>query len=180
VPEILTPAVLSKVPLGLLGFFQIKNGGQYPQTLGTIVGAELDLWRILAANYNENIAASVATAATGFTVATEVVAGTAATVPASELWLITAMGIVAVTGAGETATYNLMIQNTQSGGVANWHTPLTEPIAILANLTQFNRVDLASGMLWLKPGDQIGFQVQAIAGGTVDFSVSFRRTRFPF
>ncbi|HEY3496419.1 MAG TPA: hypothetical protein VGK73_17085, partial [Polyangiaceae bacterium] len=108
----LSPAVLSKLPLGLLGFFGIKNGGQYPQSLGQTVLPTLELGKMLAANYNENFSVPCV-AALGFVTGNVLATGLPAVVPGSELWWVNCISQNSFTGAGDSMTWSVEARGTQ-------------------------------------------------------------------
>ena len=177
-PDLLTPAVLSKLPLGLLGFFGIKNGGQYPQYLQNNIQPDLDMLEILAANYGENIAGAASPVAVGAAAAIGVVSGAAIVVPSAEIWLVSKLGLVCNTGAAVTGTYSLLLQNLQTNSASLWHVPLSGRDSIIASTTQYT--PCSPQLFWMRPQDALVFYVSVVAGGALNLSTSFRITRFPF
>lgn len=176
----LTPAVVSKVPAGLLGFFGIKNGGQYPQSVVPTIAPTLELAGILVANYNENISVPLI-AALGFVTGNVLATGLPAVVPASELWYVSALSIQSFTGAGDSMTYSVEIRNSQAGSASQWHRCVSPEYSQAANL---NRIlpGLALDGFWMQPGDTVGawFSAATNASGTAQASVQIKLTRFPF
>lgn len=176
----LTPAVISKLPLGLLGFFGIKNGGQYPQTIAEVIAPTLEMDGMLAANYRELIAVSPI-AALGFVTANIGASGLPAVVPASELWWVQAVSVLAFTGAGDSFTGTIELRNTQSGSASQWHRALSSPITQGANLSTLHPGTHVDGF-WASPGDTFGIWYAAAtnASGTAQMSINLSLTRFPF
>lgn len=176
----LTPAVVSKLPLGLLGFFGIKNGGQYPQSLVPTIAPTLDMAGILVANYNENLSVPVA-AAIGFQTANILASGLPAIVPASELWWVSALSVQSFTGVGDSMTYSVELRGTQAGSASQWHRALSAEITQAASL---NRLlpGVHVGGFWAQPGDTFGcwFSAATNASGTATASIQLKVTRFPF
>ena len=175
----LTPAVISKLPLGLLGFFGIKNGGQYPQSIVPDIQPVLDLADQLAANYRELVFVAPI-AALGFVTAN--LNGSAATpgaVPAGELWFVQAASVFAFTGVGDSFTGTLEVRNSTTGLASAWHRALSNTITLAASTTQLHPG--ISGV-WLSPGDTIGFWYSAAtnASGTAQMSAQLSIVRFPF
>ena len=62
---LLTPPVINRQPVGLLDFFGLKNGGQYPQQLATTLAPTIDLLRLYEADVEEFISDGVSVAAGG-------------------------------------------------------------------------------------------------------------------
>lgn len=177
----LTPAVLSKLPLGLLGFFGIKNGGQYPQSIVPTLAPTLDLLQMLAANYNEKIAGGTpgGISASGFIQAINVVDSTNIIVPNSELWYLSHYSVFANCTAGETCSFCGQVNSTQSGGASDFHMPLTRMVAAVASNQDAAVSDGAIRSPWFGPGDRFGWLVRNFAG-TPDLACSLMLTRFPF
>jgi hypothetical protein len=175
----LTPAVISKVPAGLLGFFGIKNGGQYPQSIVPTIAPTLDLSGILAANYNENFAVPCV-AALGFVTANILASGLPAVVPSGELWLVTALSVQSFTGVGDSMTYSIEIRGTQNGSASAWHRALSPEYTQGASLTRTLIGTLDP--VWLQPGDTLGcwFSAATNASGTAQASLQVKASRFPF
>ena len=176
----LSPAVISKVPGGLLGFFGIKNGGQYPQSIAAFIQPTLELGPMLAANYHENLATSPI-AAVGFVTTTFTVGGLAAVVPASEIWWVSALSIQTFTGVGDAITGSAEIRSTQTGGASVWHRAVSPEFTQGASLTRTLPGLLGDG-IWCTPGDTFGFWYSAVtnASGTAQTSMQLKVTRFPF
>jgi hypothetical protein len=174
----LSPAVISKLPIGLLGFFGIKNGGQYPQSIVPTIAPTLELAGILAANYNENFSVPCI-AALGFVTGNILATGLPAVVPAGELWLVTEFSLNSFTGVGDSMTWAAEARGTQNGSASVWHRSMSPEYSQAASL---NRV-LAGrhAPLWLQPGDTLGcwFSAATNASGTAQVSLQVKVTRFP-
>ena len=176
----LTPAVISKLPLGLLGFFGIKNGGQYPQSIIPTIGPTLEMAGILTANYNEMVTVAPI-AALGFVTANLGGGAVPAVVPAGELWFVSACSVFAFTGAGDTITGTAEVRNNQTGLASVWHRAITSEFTQGASLSKLHPGILPAGF-WAQPGDTFGFWYSAVtnASGTAQSSLQLRISRFPF
>lgn len=176
----LTPAVLSKLPLGLLGFFGIKNGGKYPQFISEQILTTLDQAGLLAANYIERHVFSVQPTTSGLKAMTDVVTGLPAVVPAGEIWFCQAISITTFTGAGDSVTWVPCITNFQLNGPNTWLRALAPSITQAASTnSQAPSVHVAG--LWASPNDSFGANVNAVTSATGIFTtmhVSY--VRFPF
>lgn len=173
---ILTPAVVSKLPLGLLGFFGIKNGGQYPQSIAPQFMPTLELMGLLGANYHENVgSAPLVPSVVGFN-------QTTITVPASEIWLVHSISAFEFTGPGDSYTEgSLVARSTQTGTGSNFHRALSDTFSMPAG--NASRVSPGRpGPFWLAPGDQVGAFFLGIvnASTTCQMSPQIEFTRFPF
>lgn len=58
----LTPPVIQRQPVGLLDFFGLKNGGQYPQTLAAVLAPIIDVHRLYELDIEEFISDGVSVA----------------------------------------------------------------------------------------------------------------------
>lgn len=177
---ILTPAVLSKLPLGLLGFFGIKNGGKYPQYIVPEIQPTLELADILAVNYNEMVAIPCL-AALGFVTGNILATGLPAVVPASEVWFVSSLTVLTFTGVGDSMTGTVEVRNTQTGSASAWHRALTMEFTQAASLTKLHPSVMTDGF-WAQPGDTFGTHFSAFvnASGTATASIQAKFTRFPF
>lgn len=176
----LTPAVISKLPLGLLGFFGIKNGGQYPQSIVPTIAPTLEMGGILAANYNENVSVPCI-AALGFVTGNILASGIAAVVPASELWWVSALSFQSFTGAGDAMTYSVELRGTQAGSASQWHRALSGEFTQAANLNRILPGVHTEGF-WAQPGDTFGvwFSAATNASGNAQVSLQLKLSRFTF
>ena len=174
----LTPAVISKLPLGLLGFFGIKNGGQYPQSINPTIAPTLDMAPILSANYRELVFVAPI-AALGFVTANLNGGALPGAVPAGELWYVQAASVFAFTGVGDAITGTLEVRNSTTGLASAWHRALSSVITVGASTTQLHP---GISDVWLTPGDTIGFWYSAAtnASGTAQMSAQLAINRFPF
>lgn len=175
----LSPAVISKLPIGLLGFFGIKNGGQYPQSIVPAIQPTLELAGILAANYNESITVAPI-AALGFVTANIGASGLPAVVPAAELWWVSSLSAFAFTGVGDSITGTVEVRGLQSGSASVWHRAVTSEFTQGASLSKLHPTTAPEGF-WMQPGDTVGVWFSAVtnASGTAQVSVQLRITRFP-
>lgn len=165
---------ISKLPLGLLGFLGIKNGGQYPRNLGATYDPSFDMLPLLVgANFEELNFAQNAVAAAGN-------AGSFSTpvqVPQTEVWYVSLASIRSFTGAGE----------AWSGYLGLRRFPVSSPNIVhpLSNLVT-NAVASVSGVpgatlyspLILGPGDEVcGFTCTVTGAPTWRCAIRF--ARFP-
>jgi len=177
----LSPAVISKLPLGLLGFFGIKNGGQYPQTVGQVIVPQLDMGELLAANYHERLGLQSLVTATGFTQSTIVATGGNAIVPASELWYVMHASMVASTLAGDAVVYTPVVRNTQSGSASASTRALGAQQTQGAGLLTVHPLTFENGSRWFVPGDSFGIWTTSFTLVTgINLSMQLGITRFPF
>jgi hypothetical protein len=176
--DVLVPRGLSKLPLGLLGFFGIKNGGDYPQAVRADIQPVLDLAQMFAINYRE-LLSYAPVAALGF-VSANSVTGVSPTVPAGEVWFISAVSVQTFTGVGDSITGSVELRGQQSGGASNWHRALSAEFTQGASLTR-TLPGIHTDGLWAAPGDTIGVWYSAVtnASGTATASVQLAITRFP-
>lgn len=177
--DVLVPRGLSKLPMGLLGFFGIKNGGDYPQAIRADFQPVLDLHQLLAVNYRELITVAPI-AALGFVTANIGGGSVPAVVPAGENWFISSVSVLSFTGVGDTITGTVELRNQQSGSASVWHRALTAEFTQGASLTKLHPGIHSEG-LWAGPGDTVGFWYSAVtnASGTAQASAQLAITRFP-
>lgn len=182
----LTPAVISKLPLGLLAYFGIKNGGQYPRFIGDTIEPIMDqLGLLLAANQIERYAVTAnVTAAAGFKQgnwAGGVPFTGAAVVPAGEVWCLQSATFVLATNAGDTATVSAVVQGFQTGSATNWYRLIAPQQTQTGVLTQYYPTNVQAFPLWLSPGDNFGFIASAMTvavGVTGSLNIAFARFAF--
>lgn len=92
-----TPAI-STLPVGLLGFLGLNNGGEYPRDLAGFYQPVIDGFRLLTGvNFEENNPGNGAVPAAGNAGSYS----TAQIVPQTEAWFITMLSHRVTTGAGE-------------------------------------------------------------------------------
>jgi hypothetical protein len=182
VNAILTPPVISKLPLGLLGFFGIKNGGQYPQTLGNSISPTMDLTEMLAANHYANYVYIAAPTAVGFTQATAAISGVPQSVPDNEVWFISSMSMHLTTGVGDAYNASPVVRTFQAGGASAWYRVLAAPFTIGASTNiMYPLPFMENGSRWLSPGDLFGFWANSFTLATnIAINIQVRVTRFPF
>lgn len=169
----LVPRGLSKLPLGLLGFFGIKNGGQYPQSLGDIILPQLDMAGLFQAAYAERAVVSVSAGfATGFVQGTILATGLAAAVPAGETWCLWADSFGIFTGAGDAFLGGPAIKSFQTGSGSSWTRMLRDPLSQAASLTTLQTTIVQGLPLWLSPGDQLGINVQSFTNASATLTVT--------
>jgi hypothetical protein len=95
---LLTPPVISKLPLGLLQFLGIQSGGTYPHTLGTTLTPTWDQLELFAGAHGEHVFdTNVAVTALNNSPSTIVI-------PQNEMWYVSQIRAFLSTGVGETLT----------------------------------------------------------------------------
>ena len=177
---ILTPPVISKLPLGLLGFFGIKNGGQYLQTLGNTIAPTMEMLELLAVNYHTNHVYIASPNAPGWHQATVAVAGVPQRVPAGEMWYISACSMHLSTGVGDSITLGApAVRGTQYGLNAAFYRVLAPPFSMGASENHMRPTDQHE--FWMEPNDELGFWVQAATlASSIIVTIQVKVTRFPF
>jgi len=174
-PDI-NPQGLSKLPLGLLGFFGIKNGGQYPQQVAGFHQPVIDTTGLLQAAYGERIVVSISAGfvANSFLQGNVVATGLAAAVPAGETWAVWAASFGVFTGAGDAWLGSPAVKSFQTGSGSSWTRILRDPVTQAASLTtlQTTIVQGDHAWLWLTPGDQIGFNIQTFTNASATLTPS--------
>lgn len=151
---------INRLPTGLLGFLGIKNGGEYPKTLGTELVPTINLapW-YLQANVIALRFTPVSVSAIGF--------NSLAQIPNDQAWAVVSakMNSNAALGAGVTLKGFMAAAINDNFGVSN-----VAPLAGYFNATV--------GEVWvsaqfypqpiiLQPGTQLGAYVTNIAAGPV-------------
>lgn len=178
-PPILTAPVISKLPLGLLGFFGIKNGGKYPQTLGETIVPTLEQINVLAENYHTKHAYIAAPNAPGWHQATVAIAGVPQRVPENEIWLIRGASMHHATGAGEAINATAAVRGDQWGAAAASYHVISQPFTLAASTNIL--LPCSEPDFWAGPGDEFGFWVNTVTFvGPLLTVLEFKITRFPF
>jgi hypothetical protein len=164
-PTPLTPPVMSRLPLGLLGFLGVKNGGVYPQFLQNTVQSTWDLLELIAANHSKDETLTVPITALNL----NVVAAGVPTVPQGEVWYVSQVGGLLTTAVGDTVT---------AAVVADQYF-LTDYAQLAASQQNHWRQN-ARVPCFLPPGTFIGVMVDAIGGAPLpDATIIMRVARFP-
>lgn len=152
---------ISRIPAGILGFLGIKNGGQYPQELGSILAPTWELGELYL-SYGAQLGGAVggvSVAGYGVTVAP----------PPGEVWCLHDIGCSVTTGAAEAWTGSLCRSST-SGGT-------TVPISDSQSLGASANCVLTAHHVhsFLCPGENLGLLTLAVTG-TVDYYLTYRYT----
>lgn len=163
------PAPLNRQPLGLLDFFGIKNGGEYPLELGRVVVPQLD-----ALPFYENAGETVYGTATGNLAAGVVLFGPAgATTEPGDTWHFRSFGLsFDTTGVGNFAYLRL---GAAFGSVFVPWTGIVYGNNAVAALPGHNA--LAVQDVYLPPGWSLAYQTLGI-GGAPPFQASWMAYRF--
>lgn len=166
------PGEVQRLPWGLLGFFDIKTMGRYPNVLSDQLVVVLDeLWNLNDANYGLVIVSSNPSAAVGFDTTP------ALTVPQQELWRVSALSIVVTTGVGESIVFSPSVrQPNDPAAIIAFGGPVSQAASLVRNYS----ISTMPGIpRWLPPGASIGNDTQEVVGGSVDVSYRLRYLRFP-
>jgi len=159
------PSQINKLPLGLLGFLGIKNGGEYPHELPRVLQGVWDLTDLYTFNAAEIDNQNQNTSVLGNVTLT--------TVPNGECWLILQQS--ATTGdltAGQTMEFctnwtdAAQLVNIETSPMVGSRTVGARAIAVLA------RPYIAT------PGSRMGVTVTQIAAGPINCRLKTRFARF--
>ena len=155
---------INKLPLGLLGFLGIKNGGTYPQELSNILSP---VWDLGALYMNANSESSVAVLA---------LAGIGSqaffTVPNGEAWyVLLASGATGTLGAGQ--TIELALQTTDAAGLV---TIAVSPMSGSRTVGQRCAQSLPAPV-FCGPGSTFGVNATQFAAGPINVTCAIRFAR---
>jgi hypothetical protein len=155
------PAAISKLPLGILGFLGIKNGGEYPREMAGFYQPQLELLSMLAGVHAEELhLVNNALPAAGSTGAFS----TPLVVPNDQVWYVIAGGIRITTGAGEAWTGVVAIRQFGTASPNNI-VPISDMVTVGASA--FVNLRLAGAPIWLTPGTEVVTQTSTITGAPV-------------
>lgn len=144
---------LNKLPQGLLGFFDIKNGGRYPQSLAQQLQGTADLLAWYANTNRVYFRTGLNIAVLGQT--------TFFTVPDGEYWYVLhASFVTSVLGAGQ--TLEGVISFTDAAGIRNILLSENPGARTAGAVYQTQARDF-----WGGPGDTIGFYATQLAAGPI-------------
>lgn len=150
----LAPPTVSKLPAGLLGYLQIKNGGRNPEQLATFLQPTLDLWPLY-------LALDRRTTSTAFNIAS---VNTQSVVPVTEgqaWWIIQVIAITPVLTAGQTVR---LAPTMLRGGITNL---IGEFSAAVAGEQAYGTLELNQPTI-LVPGDSVGVATASLAAGPIN------------
>jgi len=185
-------ALLSIIPPGLLSFFGIKNGGQFPQALSTNLAPVIDMYEHYAAG------AAIATAIT-FTVPPtnagngnivgpwgpiEIANGISTQVPNNEFWFVLDSSIrVVFTGGDATEEGDFILGWSPTGITTNFFGfPYGERAGFqVQGAGANNRAGFRAQVrpVWVPPGSVIQyFQMGSISAATLNITAALRFARF--
>lgn len=158
-------SAINRLPLGLLGFLGIKNGGQYPRDLSPLLSPVWNLSDLYLNANAENSAPVVSVASLGYT--------GFATVPTGESWcILLASAATGTLGAGVTIEMTLGMTDA-----AVLTTIALAPMPGSRTVGGRFAVNLASP-IWLAPGSSFGVVCTQLAAGPVSTTLAFRFARF--
>lgn len=187
-------AQLNKLPLGLLSFFDLKQGGRYPQQLGEHLAPVLEMfdWYVqtnifttqLSTSLSPFIASDSGGATYGWTSATPnalPVAGGQVAVPNNEIWYVSLYSVSwtwnSIAGGVMDASPMFQVPNSGSRHMASSRVGQTDSQAGggVAGRSCIN------APFWLMPGCAPRYIInrQTVpGGGSVDFSGQIQLVRF--
>ena len=155
---------INRLPLGVLGFLGIKNGGEYPKQLSNVLLPTWDLERLYLNTNSETNATVVSIAAIG--------AQAFLTVPVGELWVVLLSSAATGTlGAGQ--TIELGLQTTDAAGLV---TIATSPMSGPRTVGQRCAVNQADPIV-LAPGSTWGINCTQLVAGPVNVTLATRFAR---
>lgn len=157
---------INRLPLGVLGFLGIKNGGRYPDQPTTNLAWVWSLEDFYLGANSEFVTATINPAALGSV--------NALTVPAGELWFVSNYGVGSGTlGAGQSLQYALSITDPSN--------TVSMPLSPVSNLASTgNRASLGALPSFVLPtGWSLAIQVTTIAAGPIACTASARIARMP-
>lgn len=158
-------SAINRLPIGLLGFLGIKNGGAYPRDLASVLAPTWDLAQLYENANSENSATVVSMAALGYT--------SFVTVPTGETWHVLLASIATGTlGAGVTIEF----------GIATTDAAVLTTIAVtpmVGSRTAGARFAATlQDPIFLLPGSTIGVNVTQLVAGPVNGTLAMRFARF--
>jgi len=164
--RLLTPPIISKLPLGLLDFLGIKTGGRYPDQLASFLQPTWDLERYQTI-WDERNTFDVASPITALNLNTSTIV-----VPNTELWLVHQFNGFLQTDAAEAVAATLAWVDSYN------FVNLASGVTILA-ASQQRHVSGANGTSFLVgPGSIFGWLCDQITGASIVAQVFVRYTRF--
>lgn len=155
---------INKLPLGLLGFLGIKNGGEYPQELSNVLSPVWDLGPLYMNANAENQVAALAIAGIG--------SQAFFTVPNGEAWyVLIASAATGTLGAGQ--TIELALQTTDAAGLV---TVAVSPMSGSRTAGQRCAQALPSPV-YCGPGSTFGINATQFAAGPINVTCAVRFAR---
>ena len=157
-------SAINRLPLGLLGFLGIKNGGRYPQDLGAQLNPTWDLSPLYYNGNSESRADVLAIAALG--------SQAFFTVPTGEAWVVLlASAATGTLGAG--VTIELGLQTTDAASLV---TIAVSPMSGARTVGARCAVNLADP-IYLGPGSTFGINCTQLTAGPVNVTLATRFAR---
>lgn len=159
-------AIVNRLPLGLLSFLGIQNGGKYPDMFLSTLAPVLDLGGHYVNTNREYLTSSVAV---------NVLANTTFhTVPNGEWWNVMHASVFTATmGAG--SAYAGVITILDAAGLVT-HMLGQSRSAVSGPGAVF--VGAAQAPFWVGPGERIGVYTTHLAAGPISVGVSLAFARF--
>lgn len=164
------------IPPGLLGFLQLKNGGQNPRQFPEVLQPVLELMHwYLFANSEVVLGTDAAIAAAGLV--------NYLTVPDDEFWAVHDVQAAVTLAAGSTAVLSIYYRSGPSGGAANFPFSLSEAPVIWTEATMGNgaiaRMERERPLLIVPPGGALGVRAHFLSAASTTGNVAARITRLP-
>jgi hypothetical protein len=157
--------VVNRLPLGLLSFLGIQNGGKYPDTLLSALAPVLDLGDQYVNTNREYLTASVAVNA--------LASSTFHTVPTGQWWYVSHSSLFTATlGAGQ--AYGGVLSLLDAAGIVTTMLSGSVPAVSGAGAVFVNQ----ARNFWAGPGERIGVYTTHLAAGPVNTGVSLAFARF--
>lgn len=157
--------VINRLPVGLLGFLGIKNGGEYPHEMPSTLQPVWDLQGLYSSAASEVRVDQVAIAAIGSQAFT--------TVPNGETWLILLQSAACATlGAGQ--TIELQPNWTDPAALVNIETGPMSGARTVGQRASSCILD----PYWAPPGSIMGINVTQLVAGPVTCALKTRFVRF--
>ena len=155
---------INKLPLGLLGFLGIKNGGRYPEELSNILSGTWDLGPLYLDTNSENSSAVLAIAGIG--------SQAFFTVPVGQAWWVR-YGSAATGTLGAGQTIQLGLQTTDAAGLV---TTAINQMSQSRTVGQRCATALERDVI-LGPGATFGINCTELVAGPVNVTVAIRFAR---
>jgi hypothetical protein len=161
---LLTPATISRLPLGLLDFLGIKSGGTYPRDLSTTLASTWDMLDLLAANHHSDIRNDTPVNAPNLITPIPLV------VPQTEVWYVPFFTVSATTIAAEAINGTVGVVGQ---GIPQPAFILGDSAGVGASITMNASTKYP---IWMGPGDQPAFRVNSITtAGNITLQFNLRR-----
>lgn len=150
----LTPPVISRLPLGLLGFLGIKSGGKYPENLAGQIAPIWELQPHMAGVHGIEVF-DVAVPITGLNFNPSTIV-----VPQTEVWYIAHCTGIIFVDATEAIQASIGFTGPQIGTHQFTNAGFSIPVGAVLQ----RRVTMDREPMYLPPGTILGFTVEQVTG----------------